>query len=276
MQAENPNNSQEFSCLSCTITYQTTEDQDILCPEGHFFCKKNQCSNIYLKLIFSEPHYYYPGKCPMCKSIFPQSQLEKLMTETQKNIFDELGIKFGPDAEKTKAESFDKLIEDINVLGFDHKIEEIKSIVEEIIEKESKVFCPKCGLGGRKDLECCHITCFCEIIYCYICAKEESELDKAYEGGIYAHNEDWETNKERCPMYFYNVCVSDDRYPEDEEGAMNFFHCQKIKKALKNLFENLDRYDIEEMEKKYGILKSYDIDLNEVMDSDIEIIRKTC
>ena len=275
MQVENPNNPQQFTCLSCTSIYQTTEDQDIICPEGHFFCKKNECSSTYLDLIFSEPHNYYPGKCPMCKLIFPQSQLETLMIETQKTVFDELALKFGPDVEKKEEKSLENLINEINVLGLDHNIEEIKSLIEEIIEKESQVFCPKCGLGGRKDLACTHITCSCEILYCYICAKDESEFNKDNED-FYAHNEEWETKMERCPMYFNIIFACDDRYPEDEECAMNFFHFQKIKKALQNLFQNFMRKDIEEMETKYGILKSYDLDLKEILESDIEIFRKTC
>ena len=275
MEPENPIKGEinEFTCLSCTSTFKEIKDQDILCPQGHFFCSSNSCSKLYSDLIFSEPHNYYPGKCSICKEIIAQSQLEKLMTENQKAIFAELALKFGPNAEVKESKSIETLIEEIKDISTDNKTELIKSLVEEIIEKESQVFCPKCGLGGRKDLECNHISCVCGTYYCYVCGQAEEDVDKGSEG-IYGHFEEWETIPERCPMYLYSICIKDERYPDNEADALNLFHLQKIKKELKKLFSDFEKENIYFMEKEHKILESYNLNLEEILNSDIVLINR--
>lgn len=269
----------KFECLSCTLTYETCKEQDLICPENHFFCSTNKCAQTYLDLVFSEPHIYYPGKCPMCKQTFTQLQLEAIMNETQKKIFSELNLKFGPEAEKNQIINLANSMESLVLIDNEEtKLNEIRTIVLSIIENESQVSCPKCFLAGRKDLECTHITCTsCGTIYCYVCGKEESELNKSDSSNdIFAHNEDWMTLEERCPMYLREIPESDERYDAyDEETAMNFFHSLKIKIALKNFFENLDEEEIEKMEEKYKILKSYDFTLEEVLSQEELLIKRS-
>ena len=80
--------------------------------------------------------------------------------------------------------------------------------------------CPGCGLAGRKDDSCTHMNCvMCEEIWCYICGKQESELDKADPNRtIYGHNVGWETQPQRrCPMYFFAISDVDSRWPREEE-----------------------------------------------------------
>ena len=108
----------------------------------------------------------------------------------------------------------------------------------------------------------------------------ESELNKADEyGDIYSHNEQWTENEERCPMYLREIYQSDNRYPaEDECEALNLFHEMKIKKALKELFGTLKKDEIEEMEKKYKVLESFDLNLKNILDT-VEMIiikREVC
>ena len=234
MEPENPikGETNELTCLSCSSTFKQFQDQDILCPQGHFFCSSNSCSKLYTDLIFSEPHNYYPGKCSICKEIITQSQLENLMTENQKATFAELSLKFGLNAEVKESKSIETLREEIKNMTNDDKTESIKSLIEEIIEKESQVFCPNCGLGGRKDLECNHITCVCGTNYCYVCGKAEHDVDKSSRN-ISGHFEEWETLPERCPMFFNDIWFKDPRYPTNAADALNFFHLQKIKKGLK-------------------------------------------
>jgi len=271
---QNQNPTITYTCLSCTMAFESTQDHDILCAEGHFFCATNKCSQLYLDLIFSEPHNYYPGKCPMCKTILPQDQLTKLMTEAQKQVFSDLEAKFGADAEKTSTKPVEILVEEINKLDTAVKLEEMKKIVEEMIEHNSQVFCPGCQTGGRKDLECNHMVCYsCDIQYCYICAKEESVLNKADEDGdIYSHNEQWHYNEERCPMYFKDISGIDNRYSVDEGEAMNLFHQLKIKMALKELFLSLDENDVRGMEEEFKILEKYKIDVEELLDQEQKIV----
>ena len=46
----------------------------------------------------------------------------------------------------------------------------------------------------------------CGMSWCYCCGMSEADADKAPREGsasqepLYGHNEDWQTNKKRCPM----------------------------------------------------------------------------
>jgi len=180
------------------------------------------------------------------------------MSKNQKEVFNDLFEKFGIES-NDQNETLEKRIEEIKTYASTYmKKIEMETLIPEIIEKESQVFCPNCGLGGRKDLECTHITCpKCYLVYCYVCGKSENEFST-----MAFHNEDWESNSKRCPTSFYMISIIDERYPNDEEGAMNFFHDLKIKKKLKEVFEILefDEMDIESIEDmNKNMLKSYNL-----------------
>lgn len=276
MNIEATNSIKKFECLACFSSFEERQAQDLICPEGHFFCSNKECAKTYLDLIFSEPHNYYPGKCPMCKNIFDESHLKTLMNETQTNVYSELADKFGENATNSQIKTITEMISDLELTSPEKKKEDLRKIVMEVIERESQVFCPECLIGGRKDLECTHITCSnCDIRYCYVCGKKESDLNKSDEDGdIFGHNDDWMTQEQRCPMYFREIFEYDSRYSGQEEDAMNFFHLLKIQKALKELFQHLDIKDIKDMEDQYNLLKSYNLNIQAIMEKDITLIMK--
>lgn len=88
-----------------------------------------------------------------------------------------------------------------------------KKLFDEALQKGSSMACPSCGVLGRKDGMCTHMSCACGTIWCYVCELGEGECDKAPRKGsvactpvasearMYAHNEDYEYNWKRCPMY---------------------------------------------------------------------------
>jgi len=53
------------------------------------------------------------------------------------------------------------------------------------------------------------MSCACGTVWCYICGMSESECDKAPRtagpAGIYQHNNDFERNLKRCPMYLNQI-----------------------------------------------------------------------
>lgn len=103
---------------------------------------------------------------------------------------------------------------------------EAKGIVDKALTGGSKMPCPGCGLMGRKDeVECMHMNCVrCGASWCYCCGLSVTVCDKAPRHGgdpIYGHNEDWELNPRRCPMYLSNIIEVDEEWEEDiddEEG----------------------------------------------------------
>ena len=265
-------------CSSCLTPSKKRQNLSLLCPEGHYFCPEETCAKAYISQIFSDPHIYYPGKCPICKSLFLQSDLENIMTKKQKKVFSEMEEKFGNDSKNEGRKSFEQRIEELaeeysSVL----KRMEMPEIIQEIIEMESQVFCPKCGLGGRKDLECTHVLCQkCQTTYCYVCGKSEANVDKQDEwDGMFSHNEYWETNKERCPIHLAEIASIDLRYSCREDEAMDLFHLLKIQKKIKEVFEILefDEYDIETLQETMeDIMNKNNLDLMEIFKENFELI----
>ena len=267
-------------CSSCLTPSKKRQNLSLLCPEGHYFCPEETCAKAYISQIFSDPHIYYPGKCPICKSLFLQSDLENIMTEKQKKVFSEMEEKFGNDSKNEGRKSFEQRIEELaeeysSVL----KRMEMPEIIQEIIEMESQVFCPKCGLGGRKDLECTHVLCQkCQTTYCYVCGKSEANVDKQDEwDGMFSHNEYWETNKERCPIHLAEIASIDLRYSCREDEAMDLFHLLKIQKKIKEVFEILefDEYDIETLQETMkDIMNKNNLNLMEIFIDNFELIER--
>merc|ERR1719333_505727 len=98
-----------------------------------------------------------------------------------------------------------------------------KKAFEEAIIAGQSVPCPQCGLSGRKDDTggevCTHMRCAsCNTEWCYCCGKSVDEVDKARRSGLaageplYGHNEDWESNPKRCPMYLHHIMEVDDEW----------------------------------------------------------------
>lgn len=103
-----------------------------------------------------------------------------------------------------------------------------KRLFDAAIAAGNTVPCPGCGLEGRKDGMCTHMTCQnCGTDWCYLCATRVEELDMAPRTEaasselIYGHNQDWQTNPRRCPIYMSSISEVDpeweDVMPKGEE-----------------------------------------------------------
>ena len=87
-----------------------------------------------------------------------------------------------------------------------------KEAIDTAMEHGSKMPCPECGLAGRKDEACTHMSCpRCHTPWCYVCGLSVRECDKAAPrpgrpvDDIFLHNVDWEVNEKRCPMYLTQI-----------------------------------------------------------------------
>lgn len=67
------------------------------------------------------------------------------------------------------------------------------------------------------------MTCVsCSTVWCYLCGLSVEECDKAPRTGgepIYGHNQGWETNSRRCPMYIGMIARVDEDWNLEEEVA---------------------------------------------------------
>lgn len=62
------------------------------------------------------------------------------------------------------------------------------------------------GLIGVLDSsDCNHMICEkCEAEWCYFCGKEDDDL-KWDQNSFYSHFEKWQKDKEKCPMYLFDI-----------------------------------------------------------------------
>lgn len=150
-----------------------------------------------------------------------------------------------------------------------HHLTQCRSLWEEkmrfdtALDAGSTMPCPSCGVPGRKDGMCTHMSCAgCCTEWCYVCGLDVEKCDKAKgKTSIYDHNEGFQKNPKRCPMYLNQLQTVDEEWSvenlrgtleenEDEEDeeideeeveilCVNKFHRWKTLRLLKELKDDL-------------------------------------
>ena len=104
-----------------------------------------------------------------------------------------------------------------------YKYKDIKEQWDKVLEEGQNMYCPSCKLGGRKDENCTHISCeSCGEYWCYFCGHGVSDLgvEDLYE----EHNEGWQNDSSRCPMYMNEINEVDDRWSCEDQECLDMFH----------------------------------------------------
>ncbi|CAF0939166.1 unnamed protein product [Rotaria sordida] len=152
-----------------------------------------------------------------------------------------------------------------------------KFLFDQAVENGQKVQCPKCGLSGMKDDSCTHMTCpTCSQIWCYFCGKPVEKCDKARNGKntIYDHNQNWDSNPNRCPMYFTQIQDIDKRWGDNEEDCVIMFHRIRSLRLLREVYEKLGKERINALNRHFRSLDACGFSLNEILHEDLTLIRR--
>ncbi|CAF0828595.1 unnamed protein product [Rotaria sp. Silwood1] len=152
-----------------------------------------------------------------------------------------------------------------------------KFLFDQAIENGQKVPCPKCGLSGMKDDSCTHMACpTCSQIWCYFCGKSVEKCDKTSSGKntIYDHNHNWDTNPNRCPMYFTQIQDIDKRWADNEQDCLTMFHRIRTLRLLREVFEKLGKERINALNGHFHSLDACGFSLNEILQEDLTLIRR--
>ena len=214
-------------------------------------------------------------------------------------IRDALGINFiyckNPICSKTSCyychlECKDDLIEDTEQSNSDINMHfecaqngYIKAQIEKAIENGSIVKCPFCNTGSRKEEDSCtHMNCNkCEQNYCYVCGLACKNFSTYDENGndannFVVHNDAWKFEENCCPMYLNDIYEIDNRWPDsgNESELLDFFHRKRILKNLRDVFELNDINFIKELENKYKWLEKADLTIDEILNEDLELIKR--
>ena len=153
-----------------------------------------------------------------------------------------------------------------------------KKLFDKAIEDGQKASCPNCGLAGMKDDSCTHMTCpTCTQVWCYFCGKTVQDCDKhrgEKDNGIYDHNVHWDTNPNRCPMYFTQIQDIDRRWPDNDEECMVKFHRIRSLRLLRDVFQRIGEKRIRELNEHFNVLSSCGFTREEILNEDLTVIRR--
>jgi len=128
----------------------------------------------------------------------------------------------------------------------EHAFGAARKAFEKAIEASTQFPCPTCGLTGMKDDACTHMKCSgCNAMWCYVCGLDtaSSACSKATSRGRpeYAHNVNWHTKPDRCPMYLGEINQVDTSYPEDDDAALLMLHRQRALRLLRAEYDKIGR-----------------------------------
>ena len=195
----------KVSCPLCGYSELKSKDNSV----AFFYCKNESCRK-WTCLVWNQS-FSYP------KDI-------KNMTEE----------------EKQEVQRDDGLNSHLNCAEYKKYVTEIA----DIWEKQAQRFWPKCGKGGRKNLQCTHIKCNrCSHEFCYFWGVSFNKVDKEDpKGNKNEHNHDWRRNDKRCPLFLNLIHNIDNRWPKGDAECQDYFHKMLVyKKNLENTLKRLAR-----------------------------------
>lgn len=176
------------------------------------------------------------------------------------------------------------------------EVAKAKKQIEKAILSAHNLKCPNCGLPWVKDLECTHMRCSnpkCNVEFCYVCSKtleQLQQIDPTIER-LFDHNQGYPDRKGSCPMYMEMLrdlyapdtivlksrrkaaLRAEERIfgrtsrrrqetaldivpPMDPALALEWFHIQKAKEALRTVKHELGRPRWELVQQHYPQLLS--------------------
>jgi len=153
---------------------------------------------------------------------------------------------------------------------------------EQALSDGSTRKCPQCELRGMKNNACSHMTCVgCKTVWCYVCGLKLEDLDKADSFGgvpmaadnIFGHNEEWETNPRRCPMWLNTVHEVDGRWPRDDgDESVYFMHRLLTMQMLKDVIDEMGNDNFQALCDTFRVHETCGFDIDAVRNGNHQLI----
>ncbi len=144
-----------------------------------------------------------------------------------------------------------------------------KQMIEKAIHSGSQQSCPHCLLTGIKDDGCTHMVCErCELTWCYLCGMKEHEckVEENTEPSLSAHNQNWRSNEDRCPMSLIEIHEIDNRWPENDRDCLEYFHRYRTLSLLYDVFKLIGEEKLDEVNQYFGIIDACGYTIEEIKD----------
>eukprot|EP01017_Pseudomicrothorax_dubius_P017154 TRINITY_DN19469_c0_g1_i1.p1 TRINITY_DN19469_c0_g1~~TRINITY_DN19469_c0_g1_i1.p1 ORF type:complete len:458 (+),score=145.36 TRINITY_DN19469_c0_g1_i1:115-1488(+) len=312
VQVEPPKPPPKVNCCVCYTSFEAEKKMEygIVCQDGtHIYCMGLSCFGSVIDLALSGEEF----QCPACKKPFNESNFSSLLNEEQKKAIDRIvwkqlerdqtircafcgyfehcessdGIdvfhcRNGEECGKVTCLICYKEVKrkDDNFDWEEHipcqELKDVKHEVQQTVERASTQRCPECGLDGRKDLNCTHITCVrCSGMFCYLCGMSA----EAFNWDFCEHNEGWETDYSKCTQYLTNICDVDPDWPSDAAECLDYFHEKKIKIELKKLISkyvsNRQLDLLHEVERVFKVFSNIGLKITELMDEEVVLFKQS-
>mmetsp|Transcript_1887 Transcript_1887/g.3002 ORF Transcript_1887/g.3002 Transcript_1887/m.3002 type:complete len:327 (-) Transcript_1887:242-1222(-) len=153
----------------------------------------------------------------------------------------------------------------------------LKKQFDDALADGTGVVCPnpECRLRGRKDDACTHMVCAnCQQSYCYVCGLSVAMCDKSDPAGnIYSHNEGWEYNPNRCPMYLTQIGEIDNRWAtEDDDVCVEFLSRIRTISFLRRAYRNIGQDAYRLLRDKYPSIRNCGFTEEDILHGDTRII----
>ena len=102
----------------------------------------------------------------------------------------------------------------------------------------------------------------------------QNEINKDNTGSIFSHNEYWDINKNRCPIYLTMISDVDDRWPDDGDDTLwrEFLHKLLVYSEIRKFIDKhgMDKYN--ELWEVFPCFKNHGYNLEDAMNIDLTII----
>jgi len=316
----------EERCSVCQCEFTVSGDSGVglCCPASHHMCA--ECAGVYVTSVVGDLETSYPPRCPLCRADLPLDHFEVQLTTQQQSILKaftaQRALQPGQVLVKCPECEFFEVqpspgsviwwcracdfgtcfvcnkglppdVYKYDIAKSPHAVCKAlrfaKTKIEQAIEAGSKMQCPACGLAGRKDDACTHMTCAkCTTVWCYVCGLDVKACDKAPPrpgssrvDDIFLHNQDWEINEKRCPMYLTQILEVDlhwlgddweeratDEDFEDDEKCLDYFHRFQTIKKLQEVREEIGYEDFQAVFEHFDSIKNSGYTLEEVIATD--------
>lgn len=151
-------------------------------------------------------------------------------------------------------------------------LQKYRRMIDQALETGSKQHCPDCDLAGVKDNGCTHMTCErCGTRWCYLCGTKEEECfvddnDDDDDHSFAEHNQDWYEKQGRCPMFLISIQELDDRWPDNDDDCLEYFHRFKTLSQLYNVMKIIGEDELEALNNRFGLIDITGYTIDEIKD----------